>query len=297
MARFGKETHDDIVALVYSRDGGLVISADTDGKVIGWDRKTGKKARAFSGTKGDEALAFALSPDGKQLAGAFGNEGTLVWDLATGKRRRAWDESCLGVGFLRGGLLCMGHGEFLWDSPAPRPVLLESVPRLGIESQDKCAIGGDVVVSWCASRLVAWDPLERKVLHTLKTKCEDGTLAIAGKLLVVAEASPHGGGQQLEVWDLETGKKRYAWKTPITDLAAAAMSPDGTRIAAAYTLSHDGDLTYHFALYDAATKKLVDLALDEKLAYGGSAIAWSPDGKHVALGTEAGLIYEVAVSR
>lgn len=70
---------------VFSRDGGLIASASTDGVRL-WDAATGRELRAL---RHDGTSAFAMAPAGDRVA-TVGNDRTIrVWDTGTGQEIRA----------------------------------------------------------------------------------------------------------------------------------------------------------------------------------------------------------------
>ena len=73
----------------YSPDGGLLVSAGADSRLVLYDGKTGEVVREVDeGVEGGHKAAIyalAWSPDSKQVATAAGNKQVKVWDVAEGK--------------------------------------------------------------------------------------------------------------------------------------------------------------------------------------------------------------------
>jgi len=295
MARFGKKKPHYIAVLTYSHDGKLVIAGDDYGKLVAWDRATGKQAKTYPGAKLDEPMSIALSPDGKELACGFGNEGIICWDVASGKSRKlGWNEPTIAVGYSKQGVIGIGYSEFvIVDEKAKKqtPIELEGL-KLGFAFIDQSVVAGTRVATWAEEKLVIWDVVSRKVIHRLKTKLDVQTLAFSGSKLLVSEASRHTDLDAFEIWDVDTGKHVAKYKLPAGTLNATALSLDGKRVAVAYTIGDDEPVG-KLAVWDG--KVLADLDLGETLDVGeaGCVLAWSPDGKRVALGTETTLVYEL----
>lgn len=294
MARFGKKKAQYIAVIAYSLDGKHVIAGDDYGKLIAWDRTTGKPAHTYPGAKLDEPLSIAVSPDGKELACGFGTEGIICWDIATGKKRKVgWNDSTIAVGYSKRGLIGIGYSEFVIVDDTRKtqtPVPFESL-KLGFNFIDQCVLAGTLAAAWADGKVFVWDVVKRVVVHRLKTKLDVGALAIAGSKLLVSEASRSANLDAFEIWDVQTGKQQAKYKLPAGTLNATAIAPDGKRVAVAYTIGDDS--VGMLAVWNG--KALADLDLGEKLEAGevGSALAWSPDGKCVALGTEVSLVYEL----
>jgi WD40 repeat protein len=85
-------TQDDLSALAYSYDGGMLAGGSRSGEVVLWDIVSGNPApRSFITRDEGEVIDLAFSPDGRLLAAA--SEGAPVgdatsidlWDVATGQ--------------------------------------------------------------------------------------------------------------------------------------------------------------------------------------------------------------------
>jgi len=75
-----------VYCVLFSPDGDLLASGDSNGNIQLWDAATGQSRHQLSGHKAS-VWPMAFRPDGGQLA-TSGNDGTVrLWDPAAGQRR------------------------------------------------------------------------------------------------------------------------------------------------------------------------------------------------------------------
>ncbi|MGZ6315739.1 MAG: nSTAND1 domain-containing NTPase [Anaerolineales bacterium] len=285
------------LAVGFSPDGKRLATAGFDGTATVWDVLSGKQLLTLNGHT-SAIYDVSFSADGTRLTTASRDHTAKVWDLAPsrelltivaadppgivsslayspdGKRLatsnnhqgRLWDPT---TGKLL--LTLLGH-----SSDTNRVVFSPDGTRLATSSDDQTA--------------KIWDAFTGKALLTLtgNTDRVRGTaFSPDGKYL--ATASDDGTAR---LWDAETGREtlRESWFKFATD---TAFSPNGKYIVTA-GVPNAGDTSLRTILWDAATgQKLAALSSPGKLP---TAMAFSPDGKQLALGYVDGSIKVSGVS-
>jgi WD40 repeat protein len=231
---------------------------DGQSHVIIADGTTGQKLVTIKGLKGDPGTAV-FSPDGKQLAAAVGPRrragmpmpvGTLiVWDTQTGKELR---------------LIPGITGYNL------RPAFSPDGTRIAAASQADGDSLERVVKVWeiASGRLVASFP----TAITLEVHGISLSFSPDGQALAADGWLPLGGSE-LRVWDMKTGRSRFAiHRQSRLSSAKAAFSPDSRRIACSLS-------DFQLAVWDAADGK--ELALYQGHLGRLNSLAFSRDGRNL----------------
>ena len=137
--------------------------------------------------------------------------------------------------------------------------------------------------------LVLWEVASGKVRATLRSVASETELAslrgagwivnavtfvAGGRLLVSA-----GRDRAVRVWDVATGRERVTLKGHAGCVASVASAHDGKLLAS--VCMNNG----HIRLWDAATGKALLI-----MKQCGEAVAFSPDGKLLAVGDKDGTI-------
>jgi WD40 repeat protein len=225
-------------------------------------------------------IRVAYSSDGKTIASA-GFDGTVrVWDAATGKEIRRFGkpgEANRGVAvFSVGGKLLAfrsPNGSVrVWETATGKQ-LLEIQPD---QSPSTCLAfspdGRVLFVGRQDGTIRRWEVVSGKELAPLLFRqgpMEVLAISPDGKLL----AAIGGGAQPILLWDLATADSRHHLLRPRGQALFLAFSPDGKML-----ISTASDESPH--LWDVTTGKVIRL-----LGPAGSSVAFSPDGKTVAIGS------------
>jgi len=219
-------------------------------------------------------FSFAFSPDGKTVAGGTG----VIRDGDTGK--------------LHGG------GEVvLWNSGTGR---LQKTLGSHKEGVDWIAYSSDGTTLSSASKknglIKFWNMPAGRPKKSWKAPVADGEwqkliLAPDGNSIVAVVKHPTKDGKSLRyqtaLWNAATGKE--TWKLPVSNSAAVAISPDGSRIAAHVVKSANRKTTSNeLLLCNSQTGdvvKTIDLGKDSPR----DGLAFLADGKQIAGLTYRGL--------
>jgi WD40 repeat protein len=278
--------------LAFSPDGKTLASGGgwDSGTINLWEVATGKLIRTLDVPHdGIEALAF--SPDGKTLAGA-GNgrerEAIHLWETGTGKELRQLRGHVSVIASLAfspdGKTLVSGSWDktiCLWDVATGRERLPSEGHRAKVMSLAYSHDGNTLASGGYDGTICLWDVARtrelrklvghRGVINSLDFSPDDKTLASASDGL--------GGGEHtIRIWQVATGKELLRISGKV-GFHRVLFSPKGDVIA---SLDDTGDLR----LFDAATGKArFAVPRREQPAHAGS-LAFSPDGKLVAVGGE-----------
>ena len=251
----------EIGTLLFSLDGGQLLSASTDAATIA-EVPTGRELRTFSTDVigySSSLRASTLSSNGRWLAdGRSTNERkglTELWDIATGQRLRTLlgnDKSVERLAFSPDGRLLASISEDqtvgIWEAATGRKMTTLSSP------------GSSNVI-----QALAFSPNGRWLAST-------------------------GEHNMVNIWDVTTGRPISALSGHTNGVNDVVFSPQGNLLASA-----SSDRTIR--IWEAASGSLVK-TLDSRIA-GVSATAFCPDGAFLASGYEDGSIrvWDLSVGR
>jgi WD40 repeat protein len=232
----------EVWAVRFAPGGRVLASGSRDGTVRLWDVETGKELHRL-GPKRVEVRALAFSPDGKLLASAGGGgDGHVdLWDAEGGREV---------------GRLALGN---------QRPVFAVAFSPDG----KHLAVAEDEIRLWnvARARRVPWFRLPAKGMVGSLTFSPDGRTLLSG-------------GDELQLWEVATGRQRRLWPAPAgaARLAAAALAPDGRRVAATYNAGgvRPTRATQTIHIWDTRTGEEVG----RRAGHAGliHAVAWGPSG-------------------
>ncbi len=233
-----------------------------------------------------EVYSLAWSPDGKTIASCSKGEGVMAWNSLTGEERWSFN-----TGKAYGKIAFTADGKHLL---APlKTNTTDILVRLDATTGEK----GDELAGFGAPHGLAasadgrflcngkdvWDvKADKRIATTLPTYWTRG-LAISpdGKRVAIAPG-------ELRVFDTATGKELFDDSGHTDEVTVLAVRPDAKQIATA-----GKDRT--FRLWDATTSKQVKVFPRNAEP---TAMAYSPDGKHLAVAVYYGLwVYDLATGK
>ena len=245
---------NDVTLLAFSPDSALLASAATDNTIRLWDVRQRRALGTPLDSHTGEPFGLVFSARGASLF-ATNNQGTIAeWDVLQAVR---------GVSRLAG--TSFGIVSRLAFSP---------------DGMTLYAAGGSPALPPGQSQL--WDVARRQPdpRWTRRPSGSAGAFSRDGKLLVTA------GSGIVSVWDAHRARLIKNWKSqsPASDLA---LSPDGAMVAV-------GDGTGNLVeLWDLRRQTLLQPVLKNQHANleGPWGLAFSPDGKTLAVGWSDGMLW------
>lgn len=246
--------------VAFGPDGQTIASGGYENIIRLWNVPSLKERPVAQGH--DTGVAYvAFSPDGKRMITGASFDSVLIWDAATGKRIKKLPETYM-----------IGHGAAL--SPDGK-LILAGTSDQAVKIYD-AETGKEL----------------RKLIAARKLSLQAAAFAADGKTVVVAAQAITKTNVvgEVKLWNAETGKeiRTYTTARPKNALGvvpwaeSVCLSPDGKTLA----LQWIGDSATQ--LVDVATgKNLRTLGHPEAAnpfgQMGGSAMAFSPDGRYLAL--------------
>ncbi len=287
-----------VVCVVFSPNGKALASAGNTIQL--WDPATGRELRRLEGFEG-KVLRLAYSPDGAILASG-GQDGTVrLWDPTTGKEIRCWKASAMAVNALAfspdGKVLVSGgtwdHAIRLWDPAAGKEIRPATGHTGGVDFL-RFSPDGKTLFSFAKDcKLLTWDlpggmprrqfarPPETSAMSKTALSPDGTLLARADWYLPRQTQDP-----SIRLWDTAAGMEVRALDHHCIWVASLAFSPDGRRLAAGGKAAADENVV---RVWDVPTGKELFARKEpqkERSAERAALVAFSPDGKWLALGAD-----------
>jgi WD40 repeat protein/tetratricopeptide (TPR) repeat protein/serine/threonine protein kinase len=223
-------------------------------------------------------LALAFAPDGKTLVSGSADGTTRLWNTVTGEPQGILRASGDGIWFVA----CSRDGKWLassdrwrtvtvWDAVSQKPIhtLIGSIGCISFSRDSKYLVGG--LVTPQGIDVVLWD-LATGMEHARVVNGGFPIGLLADDKTVFTMSDQHQPAGRVAWWSLETGQKLRS--RPLPNMNCAAISPDGTRVAAAL---------WNVVVWNAATGDVI-CQLPHKA--GVRSLAFTPDNRFLAVGKE-----------
>jgi hypothetical protein len=221
--------HPSASVIAISADSRTLISGGDDKAIKVWDIATGKLQKTLQSDSG-KVLSLAISHDGKTVVSGSGDRMVRVWNITTGKRQA----------------ILKGHDN--------------DITSVAISEDGKTIASG----SW--GLIKVWDLATGKLKFTLpddtlKKKVTIGPVTIDNEPSRTGRVEISQDGKtaiivnynnQIEVWDLTTGKLQNSFKEGFGNDLTANISPDGKVAVIQYQIYNHGGKT---KVWDLSTGK------------------------------------------
>jgi WD40 repeat protein len=286
----GGQEGGPVEAVAFSPDSKLIASSTSEFVHV-WDAKTGKRIHSFELRNGAiHSLAFL--PDGKSLLSSTGGGTLKRWDLTEkAEHKNVLLNASGSIGFALSPdgtavsanyseeLQTAGDSLVLWDLTTGK-AKAELEPSTKSRSRQFSPDGKTLATGYYDGTIKFWDVATGRVRDSARpwdeTTIERINYSPNGRLIAVEISSP----PRIRVWDIEK-KVEGAVKSDDDRYDEPTFSPDGRQLAVIKRgrARHRG-----IELWDAATGK-VEYLLENAMLPAMKRMAFSPDGKSVAVGT------------
>ena len=295
--------NNTLTCVAFSPDGGRLVSVTYDSTKV-WDLASGQELFTLGASQ-----SVAFSPDGKRLAFALwgGHDTVKVLEAATGKELislQGHTDRVNSMAYSPDGNWLASASEDqtirVWDAVSGQETL-----TLRGHTGDIWSVAfspdGKRLASRSGGVIKVWDAAADQESLSLTLKGHSGrftSFSPDGKRLALAkhfllpESPPRTDGT-ISVWDTVTGEESLTLKGNTGgEVASVAFSPDGKRIAAAIITVRMGHPPQtspgEVKVWDATTGQELTPLKDPTGTV--QSVAFSPDGKRLALGSVEGAI-------
>ncbi|MHB1426256.1 MAG: WD40 repeat domain-containing protein [Gemmataceae bacterium] len=288
-----------VYAIAFRPDGERMATASFDHTIKVWDVESGRAVRTFTGHQ-DKVLALAYSADGQRLASA-GLDGTIrLWDAANGRLMACLTSRnrCVqGIAFTPDGNRLIACGEAgiaeVWRTGSVSCRVESVLERtIGVETERMPLYAAAVAPDGQTLALAGLDGRIR--LHDLATGKPRRILEGHADAVYSLAFSPDNGSlasgsvdQTVRCWQLATGAQSACLDGHRGAVYQVGFSADGRRLVSAGT---DGEVM----VWDAGNGNSL-----HRHRFPGKTLcaAFTPDGRHVAAGSERSACYLLELPR
>jgi WD40 repeat protein len=277
-----------ITGLAFSPDGSILAGATQNGPTQVWKAADGSLLQTIPSGPGGAGLA-AFSPDGAELA-LKSNQGLTFWNIPDGTANRSLEghfgplrqmafDPANGTAAALAGIPPADHSLLLSWRLSEREPFYTSDPVEALS----LALSPDGTTT----ALGMWDgtvqilrALDGQLLHTLSGhQAQVQSAAFSPDRATLASSSM----EEVRLWSVQDGQLLQTLPVPGGWVTDVTFSPDGGLLA---TFSADGQVR----LWQASDGSPIEVQMSSPEAGWDGALAFSPDGSTLALGTHLSVL-------
>ncbi|MBS0197310.1 MAG: protein kinase [Planctomycetes bacterium] len=278
----------------FSPDGSLLATAGGDGVVRIWNLSADPPVEQLELKHRQRCWTACITPDGRHVVTAAANRTVTVWDAATGDRVSTYMQAGVVSNTLAVfpdsrtvGAVCEDKSVAIWEIGAERTRVLPHqgtvYPAMFLPNQGLIATGGWDGFMGKPGSLRFWDADSGTlVAETMESgrSVVAGAVSRDGSLMAVGIAATNDAGAPIagcgfEIRETATGRLLWADLETGQVPKGAAFDPSGRRLAFC--------LENFIFMYAARTGVQADRTY---LKMQLTSMAWSSDGKHIAIASE-----------
>jgi WD40 repeat protein/DNA-binding SARP family transcriptional activator len=252
-----------LYGVAFSPDGKWLVTSGEDQTAVVWDALSGEKLWILRGHT-DTVNTVAFSPDGNLLATSGADRVVMIWDTHSWQVLRS----------------LVGHGEDRTGIPPIRGIFAVAFSPLCKDAISPCLLAGIGL----DGQLIVWDALSGQP-QVIYRDLAAGLMSVAfsrdGKQLAVGNASVGGGNSWATIVDAASGQSLRTLPAASGWVWGVDFSPDGRELA---TINFLGD----GKVWDVE-RGLAQTDL-KGVQNGGYSIAFNPDGKLLAAGSNGSVV-------
>ncbi len=277
---------DWFMGVAISPNGKHMASAHADGLAKIWDIESGAQLHTLRGHF-ELVRGIDFSPDGTRIATVSSDETAKVWDANTGKELltfRSHTRGIITVAFSPGGRRIATGGYDLiakiWDASSGQELINLKGHSHTVKSLVWHPTKERIATSSRDETAKIWDTTNGSELLTLEGHASNVvaiTYSPDGKLIVTA-----GEDRTLRVWDAESGNE-ISLMSSKGSVRSIAFSPDGERLAAAYSEGQASLGTPSIDIWELESgRELLSIKAHDNVI---PAAAWSPSSDRIISGS------------